>query len=163
MAEQDTSATGTESEPDVDALLAEAGFDAESSVLTRRQAQVLVLRERGYRQATIASVLGTSRANIASVEASARGNVSKARETVEFAEALSAPVSIEIPAGSDLYDAPNRIFEVCDEAGVKVSHTGPDLMKLINDAAIDAIQGRRVRQELQVVVTHDGTVHVRTP
>jgi Tfx family DNA-binding protein len=164
MAEHDAgSATERDSGPDIDELLSEAGFDAESNVLTRRQAEVFVLRERGYRQATIASLLGTSRANIASVEASARENVAKAQETVAFAETLSAPVSVEIPAGTDLYDVPHRIFDVCDEAGVKVNHTAPDLMKLISDAAIDAIQGRRVRQRLLVTVTNDGTVRVRTP
>lgn len=156
----ETGTTGTE---DIDELLAELGFDAESSALTRRQAEVLVLRERGYRQVEIADLLGTSRANVASVESSARENVSKARETVAFAEALSAPVSVEIAPGTDLYDVPERVFEVCDDAGVKVSHTAPDLMKVISDAAIDAIQGRRVRKRLLVTVTNDGTVRVRTP
>ena len=64
--------------PDPDVLLEQAGFDAERSVLTRRQAEVLALRERGVRQASIADLLGTSRANVSSVESSARENVEKA-------------------------------------------------------------------------------------
>jgi len=148
--------------PDVDALLERAGFDAETSVLTRRQAEVLALREHDVRQADIADYLGTSRANVSSVEASARGNVEKARETVAFAEALSAPVRVEVASGTDLYDVPKLVYDACDDAGVKVNHTAPDLMKIVSDAAGDAIQGREVRRDLLVGVTSDGRVQVRS-
>ncbi|WP_129114280.1 Tfx family DNA-binding protein [Halegenticoccus tardaugens] len=146
---------------DVEALLEGAGFDPERSVLTRRQAEVLALRERGVRQAVIADLLGTSRANVSSVEASARSNVEKARETIAFAEALSAPVRVEIAAGTDLYDVPKLVYDACDAAGVKVSHTAPDLMKLVSDAAGGAVQGREVRQPLFIGVTSEGRMRVR--
>ena len=148
---------------DVDAaeLLARAGFDADASVLTERQAEVLALRERGLRQSDIADRLGTSRANVSSVEASARDNVERAKETVAFAEALSAPVRVEIPEGTDLYDAPKRVYDACDEAGVKVSQTAPDLMKTIGDRAGDAVYGREVRRRLLVTVGADGRIRVR--
>ncbi|MEF8936465.1 Tfx family DNA-binding protein [Halobacteriaceae archaeon SHR40] len=166
MAEQDGSTTqeneGVETRADVDELLAECGFDAETSTLTRRQAEVLAMRERGRKQETIADLLGTSRANVASVESRARENVAKSRTTVAFADALSAPVRVEITPGTDLYEIPDEVFEVCDEAGMKLHHTAPDLMKLISDAAIDAIQGREVRQRLFVTVADDGTVQVQT-
>jgi len=161
-ATDDASASATGA-VDVDELLAETGFDEADSVLTRRQAEVLAMRERGLRQADIADRLGTSRANVSSVEASARENVEKARETVAFAEALAAPVRVEIDAETDLYDVPKRVFDACDEVGVKVTHTAPDLMKAVSDAAGDAVQGRKVRRRLFVNVTGDGAVQVRTP
>ncbi|GAB7090514.1 Tfx family DNA-binding protein [Halorubrum luteum] len=150
---------------DVDAaeLLERAGFDADDSVLTRRQAEVLALREQGLRQSDIADRLGTSRANVSSVESSARDNVERARETVAFAEALSAPVRVEIEGGTDLYDTPNLVYDACDEAGVKVNKTAPDLMKTIGDRAGDAVQGREVRSRLFVTVAADGTLRVRRP
>ena len=147
--------------PDVDALLDQAGFDPERSILTRRQAEVLALRERGVRQTVIADLLGTSRANVSSIEASARSNVAKARETVAFAEALTAPVQVDVAAGTDLYDVPKLVYDACDDAGVKVNHTAPDLMKLVSDAAGDAIQGREVREAILVGVTSEGAVRVR--
>jgi hypothetical protein len=147
--------------PDVDAVLAETGFDAETSVLTRRQAEVLALREGGLSQAVIAEHLGTSRANVSSVEASARENVSKAHETVAFAEALRAPVRLVIEASTDLYDVPRQVYSACDESGVKVNHTAPELMKLVSDEAGDAVRGRKVRYDLTVSVSSDGTVRVR--
>ena len=134
--------------PDPDVLLEQAGFDAERSVLTRRQAEVLALRERGVRQASIADLLGTSRANVSSVESSARENVKKARETVAFAEALSAPVRVDLEPGTDLYDVPKLVYDACDEAGVKVNHTAPELMKSVSDAAGDGVQGREIREPM---------------
>lgn len=147
--------------PDVDELLDRAGFDETESVLTRRQAEVLALRERGFAQADIAESLGTSRANVSSVESSARENVEKARETVAFAETLSAPVRLAVEAGTDLYDVPNQVYTACDDAGVKVARTAPELMKLVGDAAGDAVHGREVRREITISVTSDGTVRVR--
>ena len=148
--------------PDPDELLAELGFDEMESVLTRRQAEVLALRERDVPQRAIADKLGTSRANVSSVEASARNNVERAHETMAFAEALRAPVRVAVDAGTDLYDVPSRVFSACDEAGVKVNRTAPELMKLVGDAAGDAVVGREVKRDLIVSVTSDGQVRVRT-
>ena len=147
--------------PDPDELLDRAGFDAESSVLTRRQAEVLALREHGVAQAAIADRLGTSRANVSSVEASARDNVRKARETVAFAEALRAPVRIVVAAGTDLYDVPSSVYDACDEAGVKVNHAAPELMTLVSDEAGEAVIDREVQEALLIGVTTDGAVTVR--
>jgi hypothetical protein len=147
--------------PDVDELLERAGFDENGGVLTRRQAEVLALRERDIPQADIAEELGTSRANVSSVESSARENIRKARETVAFAEALTAPVQLTVEEGTDLYDVPNRVYSACDDAGVKVNRTAPELMKLVGDAAGDAVHGREVRRDITVSVTSDGTVRVR--
>lgn len=148
-------------EYDIDALLDQVGFEPERSVLTRRQAEVLALRERDVPQAAIASRLGTSRANVSSIEASARTNVEKARETIAFAEALNAPVRVDVAAGTDLYDIPSRVYAACDDAGVKVNQTAPELMKSVSDAAGDAVSGRAVKRDLLVGVTNDGTVRVR--
>lgn len=148
--------------PDADELLERAGFDADESVLTRRQAEVLVLREADIAQADIAEELGTSRANVSSVEASARENVAKAKETVAFVEVLSAPVRLNVEGGTDLYDVPNLVYSACDDADVKVSKTAPELMKLVSDAAGDAIHGRAVQRDITITVTGDGDVRVRT-
>jgi len=148
-------------EIDVDALLARVGFDPEENVLTRRQATVLALRERGVSQADIAERLGTSRANVANVEASARANVRKAREAVAFAEALLAPVRVGIETGTDIYDVPDAVYAAADEAGVTVEYGAPELMKAVVDAADDAIRDRVVMAPLLVSVGRDGLVTVR--
>lgn len=151
----------TTTPPAVDEILDRTGFDSDENVLTRRQAEVLALRERGLSQATIADRLGTSRANVSSVEASARENVAKSRETIAFAEALQAPVQVEVDPDTDLYDVPDAVYDACDNVGVKVDHNAPELMKLVSDAAGDAVAGRQIKTPLLVGVTSDGTVQVR--
>jgi len=146
---------------DADTLLDQSGFDPDESVLTRRQAEVLALREQGLSQAAIADRLGTSRANVSGIESSARENVEKARETIAFVETLRAPVRVSVDTGTDLYEVPQKVYEACDDAGVKVMHTAPELMELINEAAGDAIRGRQVTEEILVGVTSEGEVRVR--
>ena len=163
MAADDDADSSRDDAVDVDAVLERAGFDPSAGVLTHRQAEVLALRERGLKQSVIADRLGTSRANVSSVEASARENVEKARETVAFAEALAAPVRVEIDESTDLYDVPTQVYDACDEAGVKVNQTAPELMRIVGEAAGDAIQARQVRQRLFVTVDSHGTVRVRRP
>ena len=152
---------GPDSIPDVAAILDRLGFDADRSVLTRRQAEVLALRERGLSQAIIADRLGTSRANISGIEASGRENVEKARETVAFAEALASPVTVEVEPGIDLYDVPRRVFSAADDADLKVNYTAPELMTEISDTADDAVRGREVHEPVVIGVSVDGEVSVR--
>ncbi len=147
--------------PDADALLSAVGFDEDDSVLTRRQAEVLALRERDVPQAAIAEELGTSRANVSSIEASARENVRRARETVAFAAALQAPVRVSVEPGTDLFDVPSRIYDACDEAGVKVAVSSSELLKRVREVADDAVEGDRVVAPLLVGVAADGSVQVR--
>lgn len=144
-------------------LLDEVGFDEDQTLLTRRQAEILVLRERGHRQADIAAALDTTRENVTGIERRARENVEKARATVEFSDYLSAPVRVEVPAGTDLYDAPDLVFEACDDADITVTHNAPELMKLISDGAGGAVEGRQIRRPISVSVTSDGTVRVTKP
>ena len=147
--------------PDARAFLERFGFDAKRSVLTRRQAEILVLRDRGYSQAAIADRLGTSRANVANIEASGRENVQKARETVRFVEAMKAPVRVPIHPGTDIYDVPDEVFDACNEADIKVAHTAPDLMKRLLDEAAEAIRDRTVETPLTVSVNADGEILIR--
>ncbi|QSG01633.1 Tfx family DNA-binding protein [Natranaeroarchaeum sulfidigenes] len=148
---------------DVDELLDSIGFDGDENVLTRRQAEVLTLRERGRSQSEIAERLGTSRANVSSIESSARENIRKSHETIAFAEALQAPVRVRIDAETDLYDVPDRVYDACDDANVKVTQSAPDLMKAVSDAAGDAVVGREVTASLVVSVTTNGDINVRRP
>ncbi|MFB6133933.1 MAG: Tfx family DNA-binding protein [Halanaeroarchaeum sp.] len=147
--------------PDVDEILAASGFDPDTNVLTRRQAEVLALRERDVPQADIAEELGTSRANVSKVESSARDNVERARETIAFAETLQAPVQIEVEPGTDLYEVPDAVYEACDRNGVKVPYSAPEVMKLVSENAGDAIAGREIKSPVLVGITSDGSMRVR--
>ena len=145
----------------VDAMLDRAGFDPERSVLTRRQAAVLALRERGESQEAIANTFGTSRANISSIEASARRNIENARETVAVAEALQAPVQIEIAAGTDLFAVPDAVYQACDESNTKVTHSSAGIIRELRDRVEVAIDEDQVTQPLLIGVDADGRITIR--
>lgn len=145
----------------VDDLLSEAGFDPDENVLTRRQAQVLALREREFSQDAIADILGTTRANISSIEASARRNVDRANETVAVAAALRAPVRVRIDPGTDLFDVPDAIFRACDEAGTKVAHPSAEVVRAVRQDVPTAIDDGQVVTSLLIGVDKDGTITIR--
>lgn len=146
---------------DVDELLARAGFDPERSVLTRRQAQVLALRERDVSQSAIAERLGTSRANVAGIEASARENVRKARGTVDLVDALRAPVRLTVEPGTDVYEIPGQIYRAADEAGVKVNLSAVGVIERLTESARSALESRQLIRPVRVTVSADGDVRIR--
>ncbi|GAB3682713.1 Tfx family DNA-binding protein [Salinarchaeum chitinilyticum] len=150
-------------DPEAAEILDRAGYTAAENVLTPRQAEVLALRERGLTQTDIADRLGTSRANVSSVESSARSNVEKATATVAVAEALEAPVSLQIEPGTDLYDVPDRIYAACDEAEVKVEASTPELISAITDRGAASFDGRRLVDPVTVAVTAEGEIRIREP
>ena len=146
---------------DADALLERAGFDPDESVLTRRQAEVLALRERGVSQAEIADRLGTTRANVAGVESSARDNVRKARGTVALVDSLRAPVRLTIEAGTDVYEIPDRLYRAADEAGVKVRLSAVGVIERLTDAARGALESRELARPVEATVSADGEIRFR--
>jgi Tfx family DNA-binding protein len=145
----------------VDELLDRAGFDAETSVLTRRQAEVLALRERDFTQAEIAEHLGTSRANVAGIEASARENVKNARATVELVDALRAPVQLTIEPGTDVYEIPDRIYQAADAADLKVSLSAVDVIERLTESARAALDRRELAAPVRVTVSAGGEIRIR--
>jgi Tfx family DNA-binding protein len=142
-------------------LLERVGFDASETVLTRTQAEVLVLRQRGYTQEEIAGLLESSRPNVANIEARARDNVAKAEETARLARAIKAPVQVSIPAGTDLYDVPDEVYDASNRADIKVAYSAPELVRRILDDANDVISGRAIDAPLAVSVSEDGEVMIR--
>ena len=135
-------------------------YDPEEMFLTRRQAEVLALREAGWTQADIADRFGTSRANVANIESSARENASKARRTVDFLEALHAPVQLELEAYTSLFDIPTAIYSACDEADVKVNSSAVDLVQQVRSDAGGAVRNNVVEQPIRVLVTENGDVRI---
>lgn len=150
----------TMEQSDPETVLERTGFTAADSVLTHRQAVVLVLREQGVSQADIADYLDTSRANVANIEKRARENIDKAHQTVAFVDALRAPVQVTIEPDTDIYEVPDMIYDACNEFDVKVTHPAPALMKRIVDEASTAVTGRSVIEPITISVTREGTVQI---
>ncbi len=146
-----------------DRAFEEFDIDEEEMFLTRRQATVLALRERGADQGKIADYMECSRANVSNIERSARENIEKARATLSLAEMLTAPVRVELPADVPLHEAADRIYEACDDVSVKVNHGAPDLIRKITAMSPESERRGRLTEDLVVTITADGEVHLFSP
>lgn len=128
--------------------------------LTDTQEKILKLRNDGLTQAEIARKLGTSRANICSIEQRAERNIKRARETLDLAERIRAPVSMTIKTGEDIFEVTKRFFKAADEASIRVSLDTPGLVSKIKNQAERKLDGRIASEEIKLYLTSEGAVTV---
>ena len=130
------------------------------SLLTDRQAAVLSLRKKGLSQQEVGQILGTTRSNVSILEKRALQNVFRARATLREWTMIHAPISITVPAGTDLFDLPGLVFQEADRAGIKLEIGSVDIVVQIREKAPEALRKRVVVRDLEVAVTEDGLVLV---
>ncbi|MBS1263685.1 MAG: DNA-binding protein Tfx [Methanonatronarchaeales archaeon] len=135
--------------------------DADSTLLTDRQVQVLHLRGEGLSQSEVAERLGTSVPNISTIEKRARKNIDKAKRTVTLLREFDAPVRITISDGTDLYEVPGAIYDAADGASIKVRRSGPEILRLVHREAGDKVRDRAVTSPLTISVDRDGKITIR--
>jgi len=126
------------------------------SLLTNRQASVLRLRRKGMSQQEVAEQLGTTRSNVSILEKRALQNVAKARATLKEWTMIQAPVSLTIPAGTDVFDVPYLIFSEANKARIKLDIGSVDIVVQIKNKTPEALKNRVIRRDLEVAVTEDG-------
>jgi DNA-binding protein, Tfx family len=126
------------------------------SLLTNRQASVLRLRRKGMSQQEVAEQLGTTRSNVSILEKRALQNVAKARATLKEWTMIQAPVSLTIPAGTDVFDVPYLIFSEANKARIKLDIGSVDIVVQIKNKTPEALKKRVIRRDLEVAVTEDG-------
>ncbi len=136
------------------------GPAAKEGLLTRRQVAVLKLRRQGLSQQEVAEILGTTRSNVSILEKRALQNVFRARATLREWTMIHAPISITVPAGTDLFDLPGLVFQEADRAGIKLEIGSVDIVVQIREKAPEALRKRVVVRDLEVAVTEDGLVLV---
>ncbi len=132
----------------------------EETFLTPMQIKVLELRAKGYTQAAIAKMLGTSRANICVMEKRARKNIEKARATLELFRRIGAPAVIEVQAGEDIFEVPKKVFACATECRVKVRENTLSLIEKVKNTVPEKISGRVVRENLSITILRDGSIIV---
>lgn len=131
------------------------------SHLTDRQAEVLRLRKKGLSQQEVAEILGTTRSNVSILEKRALQNVSRARATLRDWTMIQAPVSLEIPAGTDLFEVPALVFSEADRSGIKLGIGSIDVVVQIKSKAPEALKKRVIVRDIVVAVTEEGLLLVR--
>jgi Tfx family DNA-binding protein len=139
----------------------EGGSGTSSSLLTDRQASVLRLRRRGLSQQEVADLLGTTRSNVSILERRAIQNVARARATLKEWTMIQAPVSLTVPAGTDVFDVPARVFSEADKAGIKLEIGSVDIVVQIKTKAPEALRKRVILRDLEIAATEDGQVLIQ--
>jgi|Deesub1362A_J573_1020465.scaffolds.fasta_scaffold02143_8 hypothetical protein len=128
--------------------------------LTPTQAKILELRAKGYTQAQVAEILGTTRANVSITESRARKNIQKAARTLALFNKIGAPLMIEVGKGEDIFNVPKRVFACATECGIKVKENTLSLIEKIEREAKGKLNGRVVREDIRITILKDGRVIV---
>jgi len=77
-------------------------MSTDETILTRRQMEVLKLRNVGYTQAEIGKKIGKTKQNISTIEKMACRNVKKAENTIKFVKLLETPIWFRVEGNINL-------------------------------------------------------------
>jgi len=139
----------------------EEGSGGSTSLLTDRQRTVLKLRQKGMSQQEVAELLGTTRSNVSILEKRALQNVKRAKATLKEWTMIQAPVSLTIPAGTDIFDLPSLLFLEADRTGIKLDIGSVDVVVQIKGKVPEALKKRVILRDIEVAVTEDGQLLVQ--
>jgi len=130
------------------------------SLLTERQLQVLKLRRQGRSQQEIADLLGTTRSNISILEKRAHQNISRAERTLQQWMMIRAPISLHVPAGTDVFDLPEKVFSAADQKSLQLPVTSLDILVSLRRRAPHLFRKRAVLKDVDIYVTDEGELLV---
>lgn len=129
------------------------------TLLTDRQMEVLRMRKQGLTQQAIAERLGTSKANICIIEKSAHENIRRAKETLEFVHTLDASLLCTLQKGSDLMDAPKRIYAEAAPSHIKIRYDSLTLINRIISQVPEKVKGRQILDDIPAYLNEDGEIY----
>jgi len=129
---------------------------ADSCLLTERQIEVLRLRFQGMSQQEVAENLGTTRSNVSILEKRAYQNISRARRTLERWKEIQAPISLRIPAGTDIFEVPSMIFKAADEKAIQLPVNSLEVIDQLRTKSPKLFKKRALLEDVQVYVTGSG-------
>lgn len=130
-------------------------------LLTDKQLSVLRLRARGYSQQEVADIMGTSRSNISILEKRAHQNIERAKITINQWKMIKAPVSVKIPAGTDIFEVPRMVFASADQKDIRLTVNSLDMIVQLRNKAAQLIRKRAFLSDVDVYVTESGDILVQ--
>jgi Tfx family DNA-binding protein len=130
-------------------------------LLTDKQLSVLRLRARGYSQQEVAEMMGTSRSNISILEKRAHQNIERARITINLWKMIKAPVSVKIPAGTDIFEVPRIVFSSADQKDIRLTVNSLDIIVQLRNKAAQLIRKRAFLSDVHIYVTDNGDILVQ--
>jgi Tfx family DNA-binding protein len=101
-------------------------------LLTRKQLEVLELREKGYSQLETARLLEVSRASVSMIESRARKKIERARDTIRAYEKIQeAQHVVTIPKETRLQQIPMLVLQEADRCRIHVRSNMVDILRLV--------------------------------
>lgn len=126
--------------------------------MTPTQIRILELRAQGLTQSRISEILGTTRANVCITEKRGMKNVMKARNTLGIYEKVIALGRIELAPGTDVFDAPKKVFDFATKYEIKVKENSISLVEKIQKQVNRKLKGRKIIEPLEITILKDGYV-----
>ncbi len=139
----------------------EAEAEIEDSLLTERQLEVLKMRNKGCSQQEVADILGTTRSNISILEKRAHQNILRAERTLQQWMMIQAPISLKVPAGTDVFDLPKMIFDAADKRSIELPITSLDIIVQLRRKSPRLFRKRAVQKDIDIYVTGNGEILVQ--
>lgn len=139
----------------------ESEAEIEDSLLTERQLEVLKMRNKGCSQQEVADILGTTRSNISILEKRAHQNILRAERTLQQWMMIQAPISLKVPAGTDVFDLPKMIFDAADKRSIELPVTSLDIVVQLRRKSPRLFRKRAVQKDIDIYVTGNGEILVQ--
>ncbi|MGB9827729.1 MAG: Tfx family DNA-binding protein [Thermosphaera sp.] len=127
-------------------------------LLTEKQYRVLELRSKGYTQAQIAEILGSSRSNVSMLEKAALEKIRLARETLKLYQELNSAAVVIVEPGTHLVDIPGIILRKADEVNVKLRANFTLIYDMLRYKA--GQKNRVTNREIKILIMKDGSIDV---
>ena len=135
-------------------------FRSPSTVLTRKQWQVMRLRATGLTQTQVASRLRTTRENVSIIEHRAHENLRAAKATLEALEQLSDSRQLIIPSGTSVFEATSMILRRGDILRVKLNTNADSILALLRSRCKGRIRGHHLTSVIRVQINEDGSITI---
>jgi HTH-type transcriptional regulator, fmd operon transcriptional regulator len=126
--------------------------------LTKKQFQILCLRDSGYLQREIALQLHMSRSSVSMIEARARGQINKARQTLRVFELSRAQTQhiVTVEKGTRLQKIPMIVLEEADRFQIHLRSNMVDILRMVKKLKGDNLADGRTRDKIVFVFNERG-------
>jgi HTH-type transcriptional regulator, fmd operon transcriptional regulator len=99
--------------------------------LTEKQSRILFLRSRGLTQLEIAKQMKMSRASVSMIEGRARKQVVRARQTIQYFDAIQKQYEVVVNSGVRLQQIPMIVLQEADKNGVHLRSNMVEILRMV--------------------------------
>lgn len=126
--------------------------------LTRKQYQVLCMRDRGYLQREIAIQLRMSRSSVSMIESRARKQIKKARQTLSILELARAQTQhkVAVEKGTRLQKIPMIVLQEADRFGIHLQSNMVDILRMVKKSKQSCISDGKTTSRILFAFNEKG-------